>query len=236
MLTLAVLSVVASLTVSEQHVSVRAYGCDFSNATGVDVVAENKRLFAMGIREVKVPVSVSRDGSLLFKFELPPGAFDISYNTVGSKCASGGEGLVVLAGRDRHVTTSMVPYEGIGVVRDWHNREFFAGTVPPGVSVSVVQSTSSDCPDETARQFAAAIDDGAYYVGYVYGPHNFLEIRSWGFDVLDLAMPDPTPVGSHDELVIRNISVDDLRSLAAHKINENRRCIKTPTGVASPFQ
>lgn len=242
MFNLAALVLVALLT-KEQHVQAIAYGCDFTGAKTVAVLAQNRTLFGPGGREIDVPATISSDGGLQFQFTLPPGSFDIAYRVTGLRCDTGGGGITILAGSDRRILVSTFSYpphpednpniDNLGTVMDWHNRKFFSGTVPAvGLSVSVVVSASGDCPDESAPEYAAAIDADAYYVGYVSGKHTFLKLRN-DFGIAYFALPDATPVNSNDQYVIRNITVDDLRVLSPP--NWNGQCVRTPSGLSSTF-
>ncbi|HME82774.1 MAG TPA: hypothetical protein VKF82_11990 [Candidatus Eremiobacteraceae bacterium] len=237
----------AALLTKEQLVQARGYGCNFAGAKTVAILAQNQTLFGPRGREIDVPATVSPDGGLRFQFTLPPGSFDIAYWVRGLGCDSGGGGITILPGYDRRILVSMFSYpphpkdnpnvDNLGTIMDWHNRKFFSGTLPAvDLSVSVVVSASGDCPDETAPEYAAAIDGDAYYVGYVSaisGKHTFLKLRN-DFDTAYFALPDATPAGSNDQYVIRNITVDDLRVLGTHSRNGGQ-CIRTPSGLSSTF-
>ena len=175
------------LAQGQQRVYVSAYGCDFSTTKTVQVFLENQTVFGRSGRTITAGAHVVDNGRLEFSFTLPAGSFSTLYRAVGQECGSTGEGLTVLPGHDRHILVSMQPGMWFG---DWHARRFFAGTLPTniGLAVSVIVTTSTDCPiDEDvhgspAREFPATIDGNAYYVGYVWGRHAFLRIRSAGHD------------------------------------------------------
>jgi len=223
----------AALTANNQTVTARAYGCDFTGAASISIFVQNERIFGSAGNEIVVPATVLADHSLQFVFQLPPGPFDISYS-VGKTCYSGGGGLIVLPGHDRHVVLWMYPSL---FVTDWHNRRFFAGTLPPfGLSVSVVIMNQDGCPSSSSPETAAAIDDGAYYVSYLSGRHAFLKLRSASLDgALYIALTDASSLNPNNQLVVRNITIDDVRALTTHKLNDYERCIPEPSGVSSPF-
>lgn len=222
-----------SATPNEQHVSALAYGCPFAGAKSVTITMYNRTLFGLGLHEVHVPATLTPNGGLRFEFLAPAAPIDIDYSVDGQNCMNGGGGLVVLPGHDRHVVVSMVPLPG---VRDWHGRKFFAGTLPSfPVSVSVVATKTNDCPNNSMPEMAATIDGGAYYIGYVYGPHTFLKLRSSLFDTLYIRLPDASPVESNSEYVRRDITEDDVRTLTTHGLNQEEQCILTPSGTAIRF-
>lgn len=238
MLSLAALILSAAL--SEQHVRVRAYGCDYAGTTKATIFAQNRHLFQDAHREMIVPAIVTADGSVQFEFTLPPGPFIISYHVDGgTSCSSGGEGLTILPGHDRNVVTSMYQFPKgiIGFVSDWHARKFFAGTIPAsnGISVSIVVSNTEGCPDNSVPEHAATIDGGAYYAGYVRGKHTFLKLRSSAFDVLYIALVDAPNMNTYDQYVVRDISLADLRILTTHEPNTFSQCIREPSGLSSGF-
>jgi len=212
-----------------EHVTARAYGCDFPKTKSVSVQAFNRHIWGDAGRSMRVPAAVASDGALQFEFDLPAGAFAVSYNADGQECWSGGEGLVILAGHYRHILISMKPGEW---VRDWHNRKFYAGTLPAvGLAVSVVTSDSWNCPTDKSPEYAATIDDGAYYVGFASGLHSFLKLRL-AFDTLYIALPD-SPKDPNDEVVIRDISLDDLRKLiTSHNLSSARPMHRLTTSIA----
>jgi hypothetical protein len=215
------------------RVYVWAYGCPFAGAKTVTVFTQNAHLFGPTGRRIHVPATVTADNALEFIVTVPPGPMDIDFSVDGENCTSGGGGLVVLPGHDRHVVFSMQPSL---FVTDWHARKFFAGTLPGfPVSVSVVASQTSSCPDGSLAAMPATIDNGAYYVGYVHGLHTFLKIRSAGSDTLYIALPDASPVDSDNQYVRRDISLDDLRTLTKHSLNRDQQCIISPSGASTRF-
>lgn len=223
----------AALAANEQHVTVLAYGCDFTSTKTITVFEYNKKLLGGAGRRIQVPVVVTADQGIQFGFTLPPGPFTVGYSVDSQKCGSSTEGLVVLPGHDRHIVVSLWP--GI-FVRDWHDRKFFAGTIPAvGLAVSVVTSESTDCPTAKSPEYAATIDDGAYYVGHAWGTHAFLKLRSAAFDVLYIALPDALRVKGNDEYVVRDITTEDLRKLTTHDLNQDERCSKLPSGSSTLF-
>ena len=233
MLGLATAALSAAL-LQEQHVSARAYGCDFSGAKSVAILVQNHTLFGDDGREVAVPATLSSGKALEFEFTLPPGAFSIDYFVPGLRCDNGGGGITILPGHNRRIFVQMIQGSGdvIAHITDWHNRKFFSGTLPAGVSVSVVASQDSDCPGETAPEYAATIDGDAYYVEYVHGRHTFLKLRN-AFKTLYLALPDASSPDLDDQYVVRNITNDDLRLLATHE--PSVQCVREPSGSSSPF-
>jgi hypothetical protein len=219
---------------TQQSVYVWAYGCPFAEARTVSVFMQNSALFGAAGRQIHVPATIASDGALEFNFSVVPGPIDIDFTVDGQNCTSGGGGLVVLPGYDRHVVILMRPSL---FVADWHARKFFAGALfgfPVGVSIVV--SASRNCPGEILSVTPATIDAGAYYVAYVKGPHAFLKLRSSGLDgTLYIALPDASPVDSDNQYVRRDISLLDLRTLATQKLNQNQTCITTPSGSSTRF-
>lgn len=223
----------AVATVTEQRVEVLAYGCPFTGAKTVTISMQNRKLFGSALRDVRVPASLTSDGALHFEFRVPPAPVEIYYSVDGQKCMSGGGGLVVLPGHDRRIVVSMFPELAVS---DWHARKFFAGTLPRFVvSVSVVATMTDACPDDTAPETAASIDGGAYYAGYVYGRHTFLKIRSSLFDTLYIRLPDASPVESNNQYVRRDVTAEDLRTLATHGLNQDAQCVRSPSGASMRF-
>lgn len=231
-------ALVAAL-VSEQRVSAWAYGCNFAATKTVTVFAQNQSLFGAKGRTATVGAQADSHGRLHFIFTLPPGSFRILYMADGQRCSSGGEGLAILRGHDRRIVVSMLP--GMWIM-DWHARRFFAGALPSvGLAVSVVMARSSECPtdedvhDSATREYPAVIDGGAYYVGYASGLHAFLRVRSAGFEVLYLALPDEPLPRQNNQYVVRDITSDDLKRLAA-PANPNRPvCVMEPSGSSTRF-
>jgi hypothetical protein len=216
-----------------QTVTAWAYGCSFLGAKTVAVELYNRPLLGLTGREMHVPATLLSDGALEFTFRVPAGSFDIDYSVDGQRCMNGGGGLIVLPGHDRRLVVSMTP--GLHV-RDWHARKFVAGTLPLfPVSVSVVATNTDACPNDAAPETAATVDGAAYYVGYLYGLHMFLKIRSSLFDTLYIRLPDASPVDSNNEYVRKDITERDLQLLTKHGLNEEAQCILTPSGTAVPF-
>ncbi|MDP9018957.1 MAG: hypothetical protein M3N19_11645 [Candidatus Eremiobacteraeota bacterium] len=240
MLSLATFAFVAALSqMGEQTVHVKAYGCNFNGSEAVSVLAQNDRLLHER-RRMRVPATVETDHSLQFTLRLPPGSFDIKFESQGEhKCESGGEGLTILPGHDRHIVTSLRqlsehPKE-LAWVRDWHEGKFFAGTLlGPGLSVSIVAIDRAGCPNSTDPEHAATIDGDAYYAGYISGKHTFLKLRSSGFDVLYIALTDASNMNSYHQYLVRDVTLDDIRTLTTHETSDNQ-CIATPTGASSDF-
>jgi len=219
--------------VEGQRVTVLAYGCPFTAAKTITVSMDSPSAALRDRRNVRVPVNVTPNGALQFAFQAPFGPIYISYSMDGQTCMTGGGGLVILPGRNRHILVAMQP---MSFVADWHDRKFVAGTMPTvPVSVSVVVSKTAACPDEKSPETAAAIDDGAYYVGYMYGPHMFLKLRSADHETLYLALPDAVPVDSNSQYVRRDVTEDDLRTLTTHGLNQEVRCIQSPSGTSMRF-
>lgn len=210
---------------ARQTVSILAYGCPFTGAKSVEV-------FMNGI-SVHVPAAVDANGFLHFQFEAAPGPLYVLYSVDGQECRTGGDGLVVLPGHDRHMLVGMIPAL---YVTDWHDRKFVAGVLPVvPVAVSLVFSESAECPARKAQEIPATIDDGAYYIMHGYGRHMFLKLRSGGREGLYIALPDAVPVDSNSEYVRRDITMADLQNLTKRALNESVECITTPSGVAMPF-
>lgn len=232
-LIVSILLTVNTATAAEQQVDVLAFGCTFAGAKSVTISIEVRTTVGLTPRLVKVPATLTPSGALRFEFRVPPGPMAIDYSVDGQECMNGGGGLVVLPGRDRRIVVSMIP--GLHV-RDWHARKFFAGTIPAfPISISVVAMKSDACPDDSAPETAATIEGGAYYIGYVYGLHSFLKLRSSLFDTLYIRLPDASPVDSNDQYVRRDITESDLRMLATHGPNQEAECVQTPSGTSTRF-
>lgn len=224
---------------TESHIHALAFGCDFSGAKTVRVLMLNSSLFGPIGRTLHVAATKTANGGLGFVFTAPPGPIYIDYSVDGQKCMSAGDGIVVLPGRDRHILISM--NQGM-FVRDWHARNFVAGTMPRvPVAISVVASDSPECPSNlmnssvNSRESAAIVDGGAYYAGHIWGPHMFLKLTSTAFDVLYIRLPDATPVDSNDQYVRRDITESDIRALTTHRLNEEITCVQTPSGASTRF-
>jgi hypothetical protein len=212
----------------DQRISVTAYGCVFSGAKAVNVFLQDARLPVDPGRNISIPAEVGEDGALHFEFHAPPGVSYVDYGVDGQQCRNGGSGLVVLPAHDRHVLALM--HTG-NFIRDWHGRKFVTGTVGPvPVSISLVYSDADGCPTGSWREIAATIDGGAYYAGYAYGRHMFLELRE-AFETLYIALPDAAPARSNRRFVKRDITAEDLRALGAH--GRATTCIDTPSGIST---
>ncbi|MBV8281186.1 MAG: hypothetical protein JO347_03875 [Candidatus Eremiobacteraeota bacterium] len=237
--------IITTALVPEQQVHATAYGCDFTGATSVSILVQNDVLFPHN-RRVIVPATISSDGLLHFDFALPPGSFDIEYWVKDLPCNFGGGGIAILPGHDRHV---VLPFfqgseqgpngsKALGIIRDWHNRKFFAGSLPvTGLGISIVVSESVDCPhsDKPQYEYPAVFDGAAYYVGYVSiigGKHAFLKIFN-EFNTAYFALPDPKWENYNDQYVVRDVTLDDLKLLAEPAIGAE--CVSAPSGTSVPF-
>ena len=217
---------------AEQSIHVWAYGCPFAGAHTVTVLMQNKNLFGAGGRQIRVPATVTTSNALEFSFPAAAGPIDVSFMVDGQPCTSGGGGIIVLPGRDRHIVIPMAPRL---FVTDWHSRKFFAGALSAfPVSVSIVATETSGCPRPGAPEIPATIDDGAYYASYIKGRHTFLKISSAGNNgPLYIALPDASPLESNNQYVRRDISVSDLEALAG--VNGDGICTSAPSGYSTRF-
>ena len=145
---------------------------------------------------------------------------------------NGGGGLIVLPNHDRHILIWMWPGR---FVSDWHSRKFVAGTIPNiPIAISLVESDSGECPNQDMPETAATIDGDAYYVGYAYGRHMFLKLKS-AVETLYIALPDATPADSNNQYVRRDLTKQDVRMLVTHSLNQAVQCVKTPSGISARF-
>jgi hypothetical protein len=233
MLIISTLLLAVAAAIQPQQVTATALGCDFSGVHQVKVWfwtdAEHKDRRPSN---TIVPATLNGSNEMHFVFETPPGSFTVSYEA--GRCESGTRGLVVLPNHDRTILVSMpkLPDGALTIATFLEGQTFVSGTVPvDGVGVGIVPSDDGRCPGRDALGLMPIVDNGAYYYsGYINKHYLFLRLFSSTLDILDVRLPILDTKSAANHYILRNVTVDDLRTLATHPISDRYQCVLKPSG------